>query len=273
MYAFACSCSCSCGKGAHTAAAQRLADRFQAAIYIPHDSVDKSTQLVKPKGASADTSCNPLQKPEAGTFRVPNNVESAVWRELPTRQGGGIAWLHWHSHHHYQEDHLVFVDIPIEQLGLNIPPYVQTIAQCATTAEAWPLTDSRPADDHGEEWPVRCLASDSPAEQAEHLGGTLELTSETTIAEMKGMLFTNLEAYRARTGRGALLAQQGSVFNFHEYHYDHWYASKPMVVPTTDYLEPNTTMVSIAFFARQFGAEHTEGAIRMHSTMYLHLVE
>lgn len=238
---------------------------FDAAVYFPHDKTESAIKPFGQQGINANDLFNPLQKTEAGTFRVPPTGEHASWHETTWRQGNStIAWLHWHSHYFYQQDFMAFIDVTAAELGLDQPPYVMTVTECGDSPETWPY-DSTP-DDHDPDWPVRCKKTDSPMAQSERLGQLLELTSNGLSTSMlQTALLNNLDAHRKRTGRGSLLVQQGSPFEFHEEQLDgFWAAAKPFVAPLVTRVEDGQHIVSVGFYSPQWGVADV---IRQHSAL------
>ena len=226
---------------------------FQAAIYVPHAGDEAYIHMPTPIKALGNQLMNPLQKPEAGTYRVPNEGEAATWYEEKAMFSGKIAWLHWHAHYFYQQDYWIFVDVPAQELGLNSPPYVLHKTYCGDSPESWPKVygfDTRPDANHG---PVHCRKLDSPMGQSPLIGAILDLTPNgLTIDGMKAQLLVQLAAYRERTGKGTILAKQGDVRAFNEnFGSAGWASSKPLITPSTARLEQGMPIVAVAFLAPQ----------------------
>jgi len=235
---------------------------FQAAIYLPRA---EAARLPFTASASANLLMNPLQKPEAGTYRTPATSEAAAWQQsTPTLGDGKILFAKWHNHHYYEDDYMVFIDISADELGLDHAPYELTRTPCGDSAESWPLS-SAPDEAHG---PVRCRTADSPMGQTEMLGNVLDLTANAlTISGLKAHLAQNLATHRARTGEGTLLLQKGPPKAISEQHDGVWVTPKPLVRPAVGTIKKGVTIVSVVFLAPQFAVSLSE-PVRMHSTVF-----
>jgi len=160
---------------------------------------------------------NPLQQPEAHTFRIPKTGHHANWESLEVEFDAEVIGEKVHSHWYFTTDFWVIEATP-EELGLNKAPFVLTDVPC-TPGHEWPY-DTKPAktsdqDDDGKHT-VHCDNTDSPIPATMKLGELLALEKTgMDIEEFQSYILKNLAEHRAKTGkRAGILFKSGDPNKF-----------------------------------------------------------
>jgi len=245
---------------------------FQAAIYVA-DEVPVNGFTIPLFAGISDF--NPLQQPEAHTFRVPANGDQAVnweisaeWMMLPFDVE--MVWWKWHSHWYFTKEFQVYdVAGGPASIGLDKEPFISKKVECQK-AENWPYA-SKPAEvSHPNE--NFCDPTDSPIPATNVLGHMMQLKDTgLTIEDVKWHVTKNLIEHRRQTGEGALLFESPKTADFkHEIPEPdgslHTFWSRPMVKPAYTDLKAGTRLTVLGGYEPTDGIPEwvPEDGVRMH---------
>jgi len=250
---------------------------FQAAIYEADSA--PSVGMPLPIFSGIDD-FNPLQQPEAHTFRVPSTGQHVNWESQTVEFTSEFLGNKWHSHWYYTQDFWVIEATP-EELGLNKAPFILDVVPC-TSKDAWPY-ESKPVKtsaedddanhvdqgDDGKHSNPHCDVKNSPIPATEKLGELLALEKTGyDIDSMKQYVLDNLAATRAKTGKGRIYMQTGDPNTFITMVDGAPYWHRPRVHPGFTDLAAGSRLTVIGWYARSYHDPHAStmqtGAVRMH---------